>query len=465
MTIPLVAIVGRPNVGKSTLFNRLSGTREAIVADVPGTTRDRLMAEVSWEGKFVRGGGLEKGGAPHRRQFTLVDTGGLEPRPQDPLREKVKAQVEVAVSEADLIIFLMDARDGLTPMDEEIAEWLRRTSKPLVVAVNKVDGIKQEVSTPEFYRLGLEDPLLISAYHNLGIHDLMERIVSLLPPPADGPEEAAEEGPALSETEGVMKLAIVGRTNVGKSLLLNVILGQERAIVSDIPGTTRDAVDTRFTYGSQPVVLIDTAGIRRPGQVEKGIEYYSVLRAMRAVQRSDISLLVMDGAQLATAQDAHISGYVWDDYKGLMVVVNKWDLVPKIDGTEQELAIQTVRQRLHFMPYVPICFTSALLGEGIQDLMTLAIDVYQERMRRIPPGELHRALIGAVADHVPPSAGGRRVKINQVRQVDVNPPTFVFAVDDPKRVHFSYQRYLENRLRSTFGFTHTHLRLVFRGRI
>ena len=439
MANTLVAIVGRPNVGKSTLFNRLTGRREAIVTDIPGTTRDRLLAQVSWDGS----------------RFTLVDTGGLEPRPQDPLRENVKAQVQAAVSEADLVIFLVDVVDGLTPVDQEIASWLRRASIPLVVAVNKVDNLKREVDVAEFHQLGLGEPLLISAYHNIGIYDMMERVVFQLPPTAVESEDV---------DEGVMKLAIIGRTNVGKSMLLNSILGQERAIVSEIPGTTRDALDTRFTYDGEPVVMIDTAGIRRPGKVEKGIEYYSVLRAVRAVDRCDIALLVMDGTELATAQDAHISGQAWDGYKGLIVVVNKWDLVPKAQGTEQELAIQTVRGCLHFMPYVPISFTSALLGDGTNELMAVARDVYQERLKRIAPGRLHYVLMDALADHMPPSKGGRRLKIDQVRQVDANPPTFVFKVNNPELVHFSYQRYLENRLRTAFGFTHTHLRLVFRGR-
>ena len=440
MTKPLVAIVGRPNVGKSTLFNRIAGRRDAIVTDIPGTTRDRLLAEVSWNGF----------------QLTLVDTGGLEPRPQDRLREKVKAQVEVAVSEADLIIFLVEVGDGLTPMDEEIADWLRRTSKPLVVAVNKVDSERRQTSAAEFYELGMEEPLPISAYHNLGIYDLMERVVSLLPPHV--PESEDEGG-------GAMKLAIVGRTNVGKSMLLNSMLGQERAIVSEIPGTTRDALDTQFTYADQPVVVVDTAGIRRPGKLGKSIEYYSVLRSVRAVERCDLTLLVMDATEVATVQDAHISAHAWNGFKGLIVVVNKWDLVDDTDGTEQELAIQTVRQRFHFMPYVPICFTSALLDQGIQDLMALAMDIYQERLKRFPPGRVHYALMDALADLTPPSRSGRRLRINEVRQVDVNPPTFVFAVNDPRLVHFSYHRYLENRFRTTFGFTHTHLRLVFRGRI
>ena len=439
MASPLVAIVGRPNVGKSTLFNRLAGRREAIVTDIPGTTRDRLLAEVSWDGSH----------------FTLVDTGGLEIRPQGPLGEKVKAQVEVAVSEADLIIFLLDVGDGLMPMDREIASWLRRTEKPLVVVVNKVDNERLEVSAAEFFQLGLEEPLLISAYHNLGIYDMMDRVLSLLPSAAE-PDESYE---------GAMKLAIVGRTNVGKSMLLNAILGQERAIVSEVPGTTRDAPDTLFLYGDQPVVLVDTAGIRRPGKVNRGIESYSVLRAVRAMQRCDIALVVMDATELATAQEAHIFGHAWDAYKGLIAVVNKWDLVPDEDRTGLELAVQTVRQRLHFMPYLPICFTSALRAEGIQDLMSVATDIYQERLKRIPPGKLHYALMDALADQMPPSRSGRQLKINGLRQVEVNPPTFLLSVNHPELIHFSYHRYLENRLRSTFGFTHTHLKLVFRRRI
>ena len=436
MPNPLVAIVGRPNVGKSTLFNRLTGRGDAIVTNVAGTTRDRLLAQVSWEDL----------------QFTLVDTGGLEPRPQDLLRDQVKAQVEAAVHEADVIIFLLDVMDGLTPVDHEIAEWLRRTEKPVVAVVNKVDNQRREASTAEFYELGMSDPLVISAHHNLGIYDLMDRVTSLLPPTT--PEEET--------AEGVMKLAIVGRTNVGKSMLLNAILGQDRAIVADAPGTTRDALDTRFEYDGQPLVLIDTAGIRRPGKVTRGIEFYSVLRSVRAVERCDIALLVMDASELATAQDAHITGQAWSNHKGLIVVVNKWDLVPKEDGTEQEVAIQEVRQRLHFMPYVPICFTSALAGEGIDDLMALAASVYQERLMRIPPGKLHYALMDALGDQMPPSHRGKRLKITHLRQLDVNPPTFAFSVNEPQLVHFSYERYLENRLRMKFGFTHTHLRLLFR---
>ena len=434
----LVAIVGRPNVGKSTLFNRLVSSRSAIVTDVPGTTRDRLMAEVSWQD----------------HKFTLVDTGGLEPTPSGELGNEIKAQVEAAVIEADLIVFLVDVGDGLTPGDQEIADWLRRTEKPLILAVNKVDNPSREVAAAEFHQLGLEEPLLISAYHNLGVHDLLAKIVSLLPV-SNGDEE---------QDQDVMKLAIVGRTNVGKSMLMNTILGQKRSIVSEVPGTTRDALDTQFTYDGRPVILIDTAGIRRRGKVGRGVEYYSVLRAGRAVQRCDVALLVLDASELATAQDAHVSSYAWDGYRGIIVVVNKWDLITNEYGTEKKEATHTIRRRFHFMPYVPICFVSALKEQGIEGLMSLAGEVYEERLKRVSARDLSYVLTSALAARMPPSRKGKRARIEEVRQVDVNPPTFVFSVKNPENVHFSYERYLENRLRSDLGFAHTHLRLVFKGR-
>ncbi len=438
MPFPLVAIVGRPNVGKSTLFNRLANRRDAIVTDIPGTTRDRLLAEVAWDDS----------------RFILVDTGGLEPYPQDVLRDQVKAQVEAAVDQADLIIFLVDVEDGVVPMDLEIASWLRQRQKPLVLAVNKVDNQKRRASAAEFEQIGLSEPVQISAYHNLGIYDLMDQVVPTI---GVSPEET-EDAP-----DG-MSLSIVGRPNVGKSMLVNAILGEERAIVSEIPGTTRDALDTPFLYEDKPVVLVDTAGIRRPGRIGRSIEFYSVLRAMRAVQRSDIALLVMDATELATAQDAHILGDVWDEYKGIIVVVNKWDLVPKEDPGEREIAVQTIRQRFHFMPYAPITFTSATKGEGLAELMDLAFEVYGERTRRVPAARLNHALMDALGDHMPPARKGKSLRIGDIRQVDINPPTFLVKVNNPKLVHFSYHRYLENRLRATLGFTHTHLRLVFKGR-
>ena len=434
MTKPLVAIIGRPNVGKSTLFNRLVGRREAVVTDIPGTTRDRILGDVYWDDLT----------------FTLVDTGGLEPPAEDPLKSKVRAQVETAIEDADLLIFLVDGVEGLNPIDQEIAQQIRRREKPAITVVNKVDNQKRELSAAEFYQLGIDEPLYISAYHNLGIHDLMERTAELLPP-TDVKEEEV----------GVPRIAILGRTNVGKSLLLNAILGEERAIVSEIAGTTRDSLDTRFDFEGSPMVLVDTAGIRRRGQVRQGIERYSVMRAFRAIQRSDVAFMVMDATEVATAQDAHVFGYAADSFKGMIAVINKWDLVPNEDGTAKEQALWAVRRRFHFMPYVPAAFTSALKNEGIDDLLRLALDVYQERQRTIPPNRLRSVLFDALANQPPASTGTRQVSIRGVRQVGVNPPTFVFSVNDPK-IHFSYRRYLENRIRTAFDFRHTHLRLVFK---
>lgn len=437
MPPPLVAIVGRPNVGKSTLFNRIVGRREAIVSDVPGTTRDRVIAVTSWD-DFT---------------FTLVDTGGLEPFPQDVMRDQVREQVQMAVDEADCIVFLVDTAEGVTLMDEEIAQWLRRTSKPVVLAANKVDNPRRELLVPDFYTLGMGDPVIMSAYHNLGLEDLMLSVHEMLP--HAGLEEDGQEGP--------MRLAIIGRTNVGKSALMNAILGQQRAIVSNVPGTTRDALDTHMEYDGDPVVLIDTAGIRRPGSVKQGIERYSVLRSVQAVQRCDIALLVMDATELATSQDAHVTGLAWDAYKGIIVVVNKSDLLSD-EATAREIAVQQVRRTLHFAPYLPICFTSALEETGIDDLMRTARATYEERTQRVTPPELVRAMRQALAKNPHPSRKGKSILLEAVRQVDTNPPTFVFAVDNPSLVHFSYQRYLENHLRQWFGFTHTHLRLVFKRR-
>ena len=451
MALPIVAIIGRPNVGKSSLFNRLVGRRHAIVSEVAGTTRDRLMAEAQWDD----------------RPFILVDTGGLESNPEGTIREKVQEQAEMALSDADVIVFVTDVVEGLTNADLAVADRLRRTHKPVILAVNKADNDNRELAAPEFYRLGLTDPLPISAYHNFGIYELMDQVLSYFPSMPE-PEEPEADGVDLEsgpEDPGELKLAIVGRTNVGKSMLLNSILGQERSIVSQVAGTTRDALDTNMTYRGHELVLIDTAGIRRPGQVQRGIEKYSVIRAVSAVNRCDIALLVTDAAELATAQDSHIAGLAWDVCRGLIVVVNKWDLTEEDDRAARAQAAARVQERLHFMRYVPICFTSALNGEGIGVLMQTALELWRERLRYVPSRELQYLLADALASHAPPPVKGRRhqkLRISRLRQVDVNPPTFLFAVDNPELVHFTYQRYLENRLRNTFGFDHTHLRLVFK---
>jgi len=451
---PIVAIVGRPNVGKSSLFNRILGRRQAIVSDVAGTTRDRLIAEVSWD---------EHG-------FILVDTGGLETNPEGEIREKVQEQAQMALDDADVIIFVTDVTDGLTPTDQIVADKLRRTQSPVILAVNKADNEAREFMAAEFHQLGLENTVLISAFHNFGIYELMERVISYLPPPPVSPRPAGEQLEGEEEPgeapPSALKLAIVGRTNVGKSMLLNAILGQERSIVSDIAGTTRDALDTDLIYDGQEIVVIDTAGIRRPGQVSPGIEKYSVIRAVNAVNRSDITLLISDATEPATAQDAHIAGLVWDMCRGLIVVINKWDLMEQTEATEatMEQAAQLVRERFHFMSYIPICFTSALQRQGIANLMGTAMALWQERLKHIPTNRLQYMLAEALAAHTPPTVKGRRqqrLRIDRVRQVGVNPPTFVFSVNHPELVHFSYQRYLENRIRETFGFDHTHLKLVF----
>ncbi len=451
MSIPIVAIIGRPNVGKSSLFNRIIGRRHAIVSDVAGTTRDRLMADAWWDDYH----------------FILVDTGGLESNPDGEIRQMVQEQVEMAVADADVIIFMTDVIDGMTPADITAADMLRFTEKPVVLAVNKVDNDMREYGAPEFYSLGMGDPAAISAFHNYGIHDLMARVTSYLEPTPstidDDFQELDETAPSFQQ--GALKLAIVGRTNVGKSSLLNAILGQERSIVSTVPGTTRDALDTEFVYNGREVVVIDTAGIRRPGQVSKGIEKYSVMRAVGAVNRSDITLLVTDASELATGQDAHIAGLAWDICRGLIVVINKWDLFAEEGVGARYRAAATVRERLHFMPYVPICFTSALNGEGIKALMDTAQDLWTERMRLVRSRDLQFMLADALSGHQPPVVRkhrGQSVQINRLQQVGINPPTFLFTVNNPELVHFTYQRYLENKIRDTFGFDRTHLRLVFK---
>lgn len=467
---PMVAIIGRPNVGKSSLFNRVLSRRHAIVSEVAGTTRDRLISRASWKG----------------RPFLLVDTGGLEDDPEGNIPQRVQQQADMAMGAADLIVFITDAIQGLTATDEAVAQRLRRTDKPVILAVNKVDNDNRELAASEFYALGMTDTAFISAYHNYGIYDLLDRVVELLPAPelvdlwdyendlADEPVEGwgDEEGSDGAETDSEpeyvppteMRLAIVGRTNVGKSLLTNTIIGEERSIVSTVAGTTRDALDTEVEYKNHLITLVDTAGIRRPGQVERGIERYSVLRAVNAVRRSDITLLITDATELATAQDAHIAGLAWDTSRGLIVVVNKWDLVNR-NRFRMERVLHRVQERLHFMSYVPVCFTSALTGEGIEDLLDTALSLWQERQKRVPYRELQYLLADAVSTHTPPSQRGNirnRLRIRRVRQVGVNPPTFAFSVNDPKLVHFSYRRYLENQIRDRFGFDRTHLRLIFR---
>jgi GTP-binding protein len=432
MAKPIVAIIGRQNVGKSTLLNRLAGRRVAIVADMPGTTRDRIFADVSW------------GGAG----FTLVDTGGLELSPRSSIARGIRAQVEAAIAEADLIIFLVDAKDGVVPSDLEIAQMLRRSSKPLVLAANKADNPALESGAVEFYQLGLGEPLAISAYHGRRTAELLDRIVSLLPTPK-----------AVEARAEIMKLAIVGRPNVGKSTLLNALLGEERAIVDETPGTTHDAVDTRLDFGGQNVILIDTAGIKRRGRWGVGVERYSVIRALRAIDEADVALLVLDTTELVTAQDKHIAGYIQEAAKGVVLVVNKWDLAQGRNAAECD---RYIRRQLKFFSHAPLLYISAKLGQGVDRVLPEAFSVYEERLKRPPETLINEVVREALSSHVLPRKGTKQLKVFRATQTGVNPPTLVFFVNDTSLIHFSYQRYLENKLRQAFGFGGTPLRLIFK---
>jgi len=431
---PIVAIIGRQNVGKSTLLNRVAGKPIAIVADLPGTTRDRIFANVSWQGV----------------EFTIVDTGGLEVKPQSTVAQEVKEQVEVAIAEADVIIFLVDVTDGVIPSDLEIADRLRQVSKPIVLVANKADNARLETEAVEFYELGLGESLAISAYHGRGTAELLDRVISLLPAPL--PIEAEPE---------IMKVAIVGRPNVGKSMLLNALLGGERTIVNDIPGTTRDAIDTLFDFDGQSVLLIDTAGIRRRGRLGVGVERYSVIRALRAIDRADIALLVLDATELLTAQDMHIAGYIQQAFKGIVLIINKWDLAGAESTTE---CSKYIRSQFKFMPYAPVLYISAKFKQGVDKVMPQVCQVYQERLKRLATAAVNNVVQQAAAAHNLPRRGSRQLKILYATQAKVNPPTFVFFVNDANLIHFSYRRYLENKLRQSFGFAGTPIQLVFKTR-
>jgi GTP-binding protein len=434
MSKPIVAIIGRQNVGKSTLLNRWAGKRVAIVEDLPGTTRDRIFADVSWQGI----------------EFTIVDTGGLEIRPKSAVARGVREQVEVAIAEADVIIFMVDIRDGVVPSDLEIAEMLRSSSKPIVLVANKADNPRLESEAVEFYQLGLGEPFALSAYHGRGTAELLDRVISLLPPPS-----------AVEAEAEIMKLAIVGRPNVGKSTLLNALLGEERAIVDEAPGTTHDAVNTLLDFDGQSVLVIDTAGIRRRGRWGVGVERYSIIRALRAIDEADVVLLVLDATELVTAQDKHIAGYIQEAAKGVVLVVNKWDLA--VSKSEAEYN-RYIRSHLRFMPYAPVVYISAKFGQRVDRVMPQVRQVYQERLKRLPTTVVNGVVQEAVAAHSPPRKGSKQLKIFYATQAEVNPPTFVFFVNEAKLISASYQHYLENKLRQALGFDGTPLRLVFKTR-
>ncbi len=500
--LPVVAVVGRPNVGKSTLFNRIVGGRTAIVEDRAHTTRDRLYGDAEWNG----------------RRFVLVDTGGLELDPDDLIEAAVQDQARLAIAQADVIVFVVDAVVGLMPPDEEAADILRRAKAPVIVAVNKADNEKRELEGAEFHALGWDETYAISATHGRGTGDLLDAIVWALPPESDeelarksreveaeawadevaagrlepyvvsaadaddgdgdetepdidlavvDPEAARWDAAMAAESEREpAAIAFVGRPNVGKSSLLNALLGEERAIVSEIPGTTRDAIDTRLAWGRSEIVLIDTAGIRRRGKVASGAaaERYSTLRALHALSRADVAVLVIDAVEGLTSQDAHVAGYVVEEGKGLVIAVNKWDLVAdKTDRTFDQYT-EWIRNEVPFLDFAPILSISAKTGQRVGRVLEAAVDIWGERRKRVSTGELNRMLLAATERTPPPPVRGRRPKIFYATQAAVAPPTFVFFASDGSAVHFSYRRYLENRLRETFGFDGTPIKLVFRDR-
>jgi GTP-binding protein len=434
MSKPIVAIVGRPNTGKSTLLNRIIKKPAAITEDTPGTTRDRNMAEVNWRGV----------------EFTLIDTGGLEIEPNTSVSRGVKTQVENAISQASIIINVVDAITGVMPVDLEIADVLRKSSKNILLAVNKADNTKREAEAIEFYELSLGEPLPISAHHNRGITELLDKIVELLP---------AE--PKVKIINDSINVAIAGRPNVGKSMLLNALVGEDRALVDETPGTTRDAVDTKFDFKGQNMLLIDTAGIRRRGKVKVGVEKYSILRTFKAIDRADIVLLILDATELVTQQDAHIAGYIQDAAKGIIIIVNKWDLIENKDTKNWNKLIQN---ELKFASYAPILYTSAKTRQGVSKIMPQVSQVYRERLKRLPTAAVNNVIQQAVTAHSRPTSQGKQLKIFYATQAEANPPTFIFFTNDARLVHFSYKRFLENQLRKAFGFTGTPLRIIFKTR-
>jgi GTP-binding protein len=423
-------------VGKSTLFNRLVGNRVAIVEDEPGITRDRLYRDAEWAG----------------RVFTLVDTGGLDFAGSGDIPRQVRRQVELAIEEADVILFLVDARAGLTSTDEDTAALLRRTRKPVLLVANKVEDFQRPGQLAEFYRLGLGEPIPVSAAQGMNTGDLLDRLVSVLPPET-GEEEEAD----------TIRIAVIGRPNVGKSSLVNAILGEERVIVSEIPGTTRDAIDTWFEREGQRYILVDTAGIRRKSRIEEAVEKYSVIRSFKAVDRCEVALVVLDALEGVTDQDKRIAGYAHEQGKASVLVVNKWDLVNKDSHTYQRFT-ELIRRELAFMTYAPVVFVSALTRKRISRLLEMVNLVAQQQCLRIGTSDLNRLIRDAVLRNPPPAAKNKRLKIFYATQSGVKPPTFILFVNDPELMHFSYLRYLENQLRAAFGFEGTPIRFILRQR-
>ena len=454
MQKPVVAIVGRPNVGKSTLFNRLAERRMAIVDDIPGTTRDRLATEVEWTGVV----------------FDIIDTGGLDPtqvgpgKGQEPLSigshqfiDDIRRQAEIAIQESDAILFVVDGQTGVTPADREINASLRKVQQikdgeaypPVLLVANKCENNELRQNAVQFYELGYKDIHIISAIHGSGTGDMLDALVKVLP-------EGGEE-----EEDTSVKIAIVGKPNVGKSSILNKIIGEDRVIVSNIPGTTRDSIDTSLVYKDAPITIIDTAGIRKRGSIEPGVEKFSVLRAMKAIERSDVALLVVDAYEGIKSQDTHVAGYILDEWKSVVVIINKWDLIEKDTHTMAEFT-NYVRYELNFMDYVPILFTSALTGKRVDKILDLALEVQEERMIRLPTSQVNKIVQHAQDKHPAPSKAGRHFKIYYGSQVRNNPPTFLLHVNDPKLTHFTYIRFIENQIREHTPFLGTPIRILLR---
>ena len=433
---PIIAIVGRPNVGKSTLFNRLVGRRKAMVHDMPGVTRDRNYAEV------------DRFDLP----FILVDTGGFEPETSDKLLQQMREQSRFAMDEADLILFVMDSRDGLTPADSLVVEMLRRINKPVFHIINKVDGDKQEAEAGDFYALGVERIYAVSAEHNRGVGDLMDEVLAALPKPT-----------AHEVEEEITKVAVVGRPNVGKSTLVNRLLGYERVVANPTAGTTRDAVDTRFTVNKKPYLLIDTAGIRRKGKTVEKVEKYSVMDALRSIDRADVVLIVLNAEEGVTEQDTKIAGYAYEAGRGCIFVVNKWDTLTK-DNSSMPKFIEEIRRNFKYLPFAPILFVSASTGQRTGKIIAEVDLVMEQYSKRVSTAELNRIFTQAVEENHAPLDQGRRVKFFYATQVGIKPPSFVIFTNRPEGIYFSYERYLMNRFREAFGFTGTPLKLMFRGR-
>lgn len=433
---PIVAVVGRPNVGKSTLFNKLAGKRISIVEDTPGVTRDRVYAEAEWL----------------RYNFTIIDTGGIEPESEDIIVAQMRRQAQIAIETADVIVFIVDGKEGLTGADGEVAQMLRKSKKPVVLVVNKIDSLKDEDNAYEFYNLGIGDPITISASQGLGLGDMLDKVVSYF-----------HDYDSRDEEDEYIRIAMVGKPNVGKSSLINKLLGEERVIVSDIPGTTRDAIDSYLETEEGKFILIDTAGLRRKSKVKEEIERYSVIRTLAAIERADVCILMIDAEESISEQDEKIIGYAHELNKAIMVIVNKWDLIEKDDKTMDKYR-KNLETNLSFLKYAPYLFISAKTGQRVNKVLTIAKECYSNYTKRVATGILNDVISKAILMKEPPLVGLKRLKIFYATQVDVKPPTFVFFINDSSAIHFSYERYLENQLRENFDFSGTGIKMNFRER-